>query len=233
MDKAKDWIKRNHVELHMQVNGTWEYISPARAPGRLVSWGYPEGSKVFVWINDTFLMTFVKYNNVYATWENPATRPPLQTRLLQRTEKELFPVYRQLHDIFKGNPFVLDNDLEAMGMPPRPTGGHTPVPPPKTIPTLEFEHPGTGVVEVHFRDKEVENKAKPHGVHGVELLYGLLDHVPESLDELTRSAFDTHTPCQLVFGFENVGKTLYIAARWESTRGDKGLWSNIYHELVS
>jgi hypothetical protein len=219
--------------LHVQVNQTWEYISPARSPGRLEGFGFPAESKIYKWINGEFLTGFVGYNSVYAGWENPATRPPLQTQLLVETEELFLPLYRQLHDVFKGSQFVTNNDLVAMGMPRRPEGGRSPVPPPKTVPTLEFDHPGTGVVEVHFRDKEVENKAKPRGVHGVELLYGLLDHQPVSIDELTRSAFDTHTPCRLVLGFENVGKTLYIAARWESTRGDKGIWSDIYHVLVS
>jgi hypothetical protein len=219
----------------MQVNRTWDYISPARSPGRLVAFGFPEESKVFKWINDEFLKGFVSYNSVYAAWENPTTRPPLQTQLLEKTEKEvMIPLYRQLHGFFKGNLFVSDNDLEAMGMPHRPAGGgNPPVPPPKTIPDLVIKHPSKGIVEVHFHDEDAEKKAKPHGVHGVELLYALLDHAPASLDELTRSAFDTRTPCRLTFGFEEVGKDLYIAARWENTRGEKGPWSDFYHTVLS
>jgi hypothetical protein len=212
---------------------TWDHISPARSPGRLVSFGFPEESKIYKWVNDEFLTVFVSYNSVYAAWENPATRPPMQTKLLTEKETELLPLYRQLHDTLKGSQFVTNNDLEAMGMPRRPEGGHTPVPPPLTLPALVIKHPSKGIVEVHFHDEDTENKAKPHGVHGVELLYALLDHAPASLDELTRSAFDTHTPCRLTFGFEEVGKDLYIAARWENTRGEKGPWSDFYHTVLS
>jgi hypothetical protein len=222
------------MDLHVQVNDTWDYISPARSPGRLEAFGFPAESKLYKWINSDFVPAMVNYNSVYAAWENPATRPPMQTKLLTETEEAFLPLYRQLHDAFKGSQFVTNNDLEAMGMPRRPAGGgKPPLPPPKTIPTLEFEHPGTGVVEVHFHDKEAENKAKPRGVHGVELLYGFLDHAPASRDELTRSAFDTRTPYVFEFGLEDVGKSLYIAARWENTRGEKGHWSDVYHVLVS
>jgi hypothetical protein len=218
----------------MQVNQTWDYISPARSPGRLVSFGYTEESKIFKWINNEFLMGFVSYNSVYAGWENPATRPPLQTQLLEKAEKDLLPLYRILYAFFKGNLFVSDNDLESMGMPKRNAGGaKPPVPLPLTVPDLDIEHTSEGVVEVHFHDKGSKGRAKPHGVHGVELLWGLLDHAPESREELTRSAFDTRTPYRFEFGVEELGKHLYIYARWENTRGEKGPWSGLYHVLIS
>jgi hypothetical protein len=231
--KDRDWIKSSHVDLHIQVNGTWEHISPARSPGRLESFGYLPESKIYKWINGEFLTVFVSYNSAYAGWENPATRPPLQTQLLMAKEEELRPVYRQLHDFFRGNLFVSDNDLEAMGMPKRPAGEHTPVPPPVTIPGLDIERPSEGVVLVHFHDKGSTRRAKPHGVHGIEILWGVLDHAPASRDELTHSAFDTRTPYRFEFGVEEVGKHLYLYARWENTRGEKGPWSEVYHTMIS
>jgi hypothetical protein len=230
----KDWIKSNHTDLHLQVNDMWDYISPARSPGRLEAFGFPAESKLFKWINSDFVPALVNYNSVYAEWENPATRPAMQTKLLTETEEAFIPLYRLLHDAFKGSQFVTNNDLEAMGMPRRPSGGaNPPLPPPVTVPGLKIERPSQGVVLVHFQDTDSPGKAKPRGVHGIELLWGFLDHEPTSREELTRSAFDTRTPYRFEFGLEDVGKHLYIFARWENTRGEKGPWSEVYRTIVS
>jgi hypothetical protein len=218
----------------MQVNRTWEYIDPERAPGRLATYGYPEGTRIHDWIHDEFLTALTTYNPVYEAWEKPATRSPLQTHLLQETEAALKPSYRHLFAFLRGNLFVSDNDLEAMAMPRRRAGsGHARVPVPATVPDLRFEHPSEGVVEVHFRDETTLHKARPRGVHGIELLWGLLDHEPATRDELPRSAFDTRTPYRFSFDLEDIGKHLYIYARWENTRGEKGPWSTLYRALIS
>jgi hypothetical protein len=214
---------------------TWDYISPARSPGRLEAFGFPAESKLFKWINSDFVPALVNYNSVYAEWENPVTRPAMQTKLLTETEEAFLPLYRQLHDDFKASQFVTNNDLEAMGMPRRPSPGpNPPLPPPDTVPSLKFERPSEGIVLVHFRDAEAENsKAKPRGVHGIELLWGLCEQPPTSHADLTRSAFDTRTPYRFEFGMEDVGRHLYIAARWENTRGEKGPWTTVHSTMIS
>jgi hypothetical protein len=229
----EDWIKRTHVDFYMQVNQTWEYIDPVKAPGRLESFGYPGISKIHEWINGEFREVLEAYRPVYALWENPATRTALMTPGLVKAEETVKPVYRELYGFFKGNRFVSDNDLQAMAMPRRAEGGRSPVPVPSGVPHLDIYHPSEGVVEVHFKDKRSVHRAKPRGVHGVEFLWGLLDRPPVSRDELTRGAFDTRTPYRFVFGIEEVGKSMYIAARWENTRGAKGPWSELYQTMIS
>jgi hypothetical protein len=209
------------------------YLNPTEERVKLTDFGYPPGSKIAVMITNDFLLPLSRYNTTYARWKDLETRTRAVEVDLETAEKGLREAYRMVYGLFKGNPLVLDTDLVVMGMPRRHAGGGSPMPPPSTIPALEIEHPGEGVVLVHFHDKEAENKAKPRGVHGIEFLYSILDHPPTSRDELTRSAFDTRTPYEFAFGLEELGKSLYITARWENTHGEKGKWTEVYHAVIS
>jgi hypothetical protein len=229
----KDWMEKNRELFHVQVNRTVSYINPTEERAKLTDFGYPPGGKIAVMITNDFLLPVSRFNARYTDWLNLDTRTKVVEVALEAAEKEARAAYRMVHGLFKGNPLVLDEDLVVMGMPRRHSGGNTPVQPPKSIPALEIDRPSTGVVVVHFHDKEVEHKAKPRGVHGIEFLYGILDHPPTSRDELTRGAFNTRTPHHFTFGMESAGKDLYITARWENTRGEKGPWSELYHTLIA
>jgi hypothetical protein len=86
---------------------------------------------------------------------------------------------------------------------------------------------------VHFHEHGKKSNAKPFGVHGPECLYGIGDTAtPLTLEQLTKSVFDTHTPLVLEFGDAERGKFVSIAMRWENTRGQKGTWSEIVTVVV-
>jgi hypothetical protein len=88
------------------------------------------------------------------------------------------------------------------------------------------------VVKIAFSDAESEGRAKPYGVHGAEFIYGILDTPPTQWNELTLSAFDTRSPLRLSFENSQRRRTLYFAARWENTRGEKGPWSEIQNTSI-
>jgi hypothetical protein len=87
-------------------------------------------------------------------------------------------------------------------------------------------------VEVDFFDAETGQKAKPKGVHGVEIKWRMLDIPPSTVEELIYSAFDTRTPFTLEFEENERGRTIYFALRWENTRGEKGPWSDISSAII-
>ncbi|MDR0668043.1 MAG: hypothetical protein LBF90_05435, partial [Prevotellaceae bacterium] len=103
---------------------------------------------------------------------------------------------------------------------------------PTTYVSSTVELPGPGRVIIHFRDAGSDRKAKPHGVHGAEIAWGLLDARPEDPTELPHSSFDTHSPFTLDFEGHDRHKTLYFALRWENTIGEKGPWNDIEETVV-
>jgi hypothetical protein len=60
-------------------------------------------------------------------------------------------------------------------------------------------------------------------------LYRTLKANPKvtNADRLSNSAFDTGSPAILIFTGDDSGRTVYLALRWENTRGEKGPWSDI------
>jgi hypothetical protein len=185
-----------------------------------------------IWYDTTFTSSFNVFSSAFGAWLDPATRTKLITVHLKAAESTFKPVYRQLASMLKGNPLVTDEDLVAMGLPERNSGGGGHNPPPTTYVSTTVELPGPGRMIIHFRDADSGHKAKPRGVHGAEIRWGVLDTRPVDVEELPQSSFDTHTPFTLDFAMHDRGKTLYFALRWENTTGEKGPWSDIEEAII-
>jgi hypothetical protein len=81
----------------------------------------------------------------------------------------------------------------------------TPTPPPSTIPELKLDNSVIRQISVHFKDAGSGKRGKPAHVHGIELRWAVLDNPPHSVEDLTKSAFDTaspYPPCQNVITTE-------------------------------
>jgi hypothetical protein len=103
---------------------------------------------------------------------------------------------------------------------------------PETYPEAEGDTSVLRQVTIRFWDSATKKRGKPHGVHGAEIRWALLDRAPESVDELTASDFDTASPFTLKFGEADRGKRLYFCLRWESNTNLKGPFGEIYSSVV-
>jgi hypothetical protein len=173
------------------------------------------------------------YVTAYAAWVNPATRTPLAVVAMNEAEKMFTSYYRKLYNLMNGNVQVTDVDLEAMGFPKRRTGKRSPSPVATNAP--EFGITPLAGFRLHidyYPAGAAHKKGKPRGQHGVEIRW-MFSEVPVSEPEsLLNSVFDTASPATLTFSGNDQGRTLYLAMRWENTRGEKGPWSYIERALV-
>jgi hypothetical protein len=108
----------------------------------------------------------------------------------------------------------------------------TPVKAPTTCPEFMIDTVVIRCLSILFWELGSKSKAKPHGVHGAEIRWAILDHAPVSVEELIHSNFDTSSPFKLTFDESERGKAVYICLRWESTRGEKGPWSEIVMAII-
>jgi hypothetical protein len=129
------------------------------------------------------------------------------------------------------NPAVTDEDKTAMGLPVHKTT-HTPVSVPTTAPQL-FINTGTRRrFTITYQDEGSDRRGKPHGVHGVEVRWAILEHPPAVISELVNSAFDTKPPLTIDFEEHERGKKVFLCGRWEIQReGAKGLFGAIEERL--
>ncbi|MDR2086381.1 MAG: hypothetical protein LBP72_04315 [Dysgonamonadaceae bacterium] len=189
------------------------------------------------WFSSTLVSARKAWETAWAAYNsNPAERTQSMTFAKNATRKVYEPMLRQLCTLLIGNPNVTDADLETMGIVGRRQGKHyPPVPVPTDVPDFRIEQAPGHRLLVHFHAHEQEREssaAKPHGVHGAELIYSVLETPPTSYDNLTKSAFDTASPYTFTFDLPDTGKTLYVAVRWENSRGEKGPWSNIQSAII-
>jgi hypothetical protein len=224
-----DWLPKNHEDLFDQLQQIWTYISEQENRMRMGLDG-----KVSSWLDTEFANDLYAFTSAFEAWKDKSNRTPRITQRLKETEVKMRPTYRILYTGFlKENPFVTNEDLNAMGLPLRLEGRHPePVPIPLSVPSATIEPGSAGVLIIHFRDGDSKSRAKPKGIHGVEILWAILDEVPKDWSLLTNRSFDTRTPLRLSFDGLQRGKSFYCTLRWENTRGEKGPWSDILFAII-
>ncbi|MDR1099908.1 MAG: hypothetical protein LBL28_05440 [Treponema sp.] len=108
----------------------------------------------------------------------------------------------------------------------------TPIPEPSTFPEAEPDTSVIRQVTIHFWDSGTKKRGKPHGVHGAEIRWALLDHPAASVNELVNSDFDTASPFTLTFDETQRGQRLYFCLRWETPTNHKGPFGEIYSAII-
>ncbi|MDR1211273.1 MAG: hypothetical protein LBK40_03475, partial [Spirochaetaceae bacterium] len=105
--------------------------------------------------------------------------------------------------------------------------------PPHTVPVLKARAGNPREVVIEYWDAEGGGRGKPEDVHGIEVLWVILDHEPVRDAEFTHSAFDTRSPLTLIFDEADRGKRVYMVGRWEIEReGLKGPLGEIVSAFI-
>jgi hypothetical protein len=223
MTASKDWLKQGHEELYDQATVTFLYLGDMSNRIRI---GLGSETIQGKWYDTKFVPSYFDFQTAFEDWRDPSQRSPLKIETLNDRENEFRPIYRQLYTSFlKSSPFVTDEDLISMDMPPRHVGSH-PSPVAKKAPEYYDD------TSVHRQLGLYIKGAKPEGQHGVEVRWAILDEPPTTVEELIHSSFITHSPLILTFDENQRGKKVYFCLRWENTRGEKGPWSDIFNAII-
>jgi hypothetical protein len=202
-----------------------ETISSAAVTNQ-INWGLDAN-----WLFNELVPRKSRWVNAYTVYLPKATRTPLMTFEKNESRKEYEPRLQQLIKILQSSTLVTDDERREMGIyvpPPH----HSPNPPPETVVEFEVDTHVLRHLSLHFHDAGSTSKAKPHGVHGAEVRWGIRETPPAEVDDLTQSSFDTRTPFTLEFKESERGKTVYFCLRWENTTGRKGPWSEIVSAII-
>ena len=128
------------------------------------------------------------------------------------------------------NKQMRDEDKLVYGIRPpdrTPTTGGAP----ESYPEAEADTSVIRQVTINFWDSATKKRGKPHGVHGAEIRWALLDHTPASEDELVNSGFDTASPFTLKFDESQRGQRLYFCLRWETNTNLTGTLYEIHAQI--
>jgi hypothetical protein len=213
-DSEFDKFSKNIVYyVSMKTSGTppaWDHIPPAAVQG--LQTGY------------------AAWNAAYEPTKAPHT--PVQTAEKNRVRKVFQKNLREFVNQFLRYPPVTNEDRDNMGIPNKKDKGG-PVQVPDTSPLLIINTGTRRRIIIGYKDEKSGRRGKPKGVHGIAVNWAILDHPPESIDELNNFAFDTNPPLTLSFDESQRGKHIYMAAAWEIEReGEKGPYSAIVEAVI-
>jgi hypothetical protein len=172
----------------------------------------------------TFETAFIKYKD--------PNHGKLDTAAKNEAKEDYIQAVRDFVKGYLYNPAVSDLDRLSMEVPSEHHAPASPVPDPTTVPEAEVELSLIRWLIIHYRDKGSKSKAKPHGIHGAEIRWGVSDRPLKDPNEMPHSDFDTASPFKLEFTEQDRGKMVYFGLRWENTRGRKGPWSEVYSAIV-
>ncbi|MDR1896627.1 MAG: hypothetical protein LBR10_07550, partial [Prevotellaceae bacterium] len=172
------------------------------------------------------------YNTEYGLWLNPATSTPLVLDDLKDAENAFFPVYRDFYGMVKASPLVTNADLEGMGFSPRPDGSRSHHPVNKMFININVIPFGAYILKIAFENRDTGSSVIPYYLAGAIIFFRVSDTPVTDPNELTQFVLATRSPYKLVFDPSQRGKYVYIAARWQNKRGEKGHWSEIICVVV-
>jgi hypothetical protein len=214
-------MPKGRLELLRQAKKVTEVTD-----ANLVLFGWQETTVAGKYYQAFFDGPFTTFKNAVEAWEDPATRTPVIIEKVIEAEKVFIPAYREIYAALKANKSVLNHHLEAMTLPPRPTNEHSPAPVATNPPAFEISPLPAFRLKVDFFPYGVsEKRGKPAGQHGAEIKWGFSEVPVYDAEKLEHSSFDTASPFILTFSGDDSGRKLYVALRWENSRGLKGPWS--------
>ena len=126
---------------------------------------------------------------------------------------------------------VTNVDRAALGLPIH-DNTKTPIGVPTTLPTIVIDISNPRHISLRIHDQDSHSEAKPHGVNGAVVAWGILDTPPARQRDLPHTFLATHSPYTMEFEEDERGKTLYIALCWQNGKGQRGPWSNIEKTII-
>jgi hypothetical protein len=219
-----------YIENRDQAQRTLSYIEN---PEHRDDLGFAKTTKAGKFLDNEALPKFRRLDSAVNIWKPEETRNAMIIREVKSAQEDFIPAYRTIYNMLKGSLDVTDEDLQSMGLPPRPSKDRKPSRIEEEAPDYEVDTSVQGAVTLYFFKKgQKRGSAKPDGQHGVECNTYVGTEIPKSWKDLNESWFSTRLKLVLKFKYEQRGQTLSFAIRWENKRGQKGPWSLIFSVII-
>ena len=215
----KDYIPKKDSEL-----ASWSANFTAGVTSNAQAWE----------ITSQELASLQTANTTFAALHAQADSPAKNSIIVAEkntARKVLIAEIRALVNFRLRNPIITNAQRIALGLNVKDTTVSN-IPVPTTRPELSIEVLDYRRLKIVFHEYGTTSKAKPHGMSGAFIVYGVLSAAPSTIADLNRSLLATKTPHVLEFNEDERGKHLYVAICWQNTKGEKGPWSEIEQAII-
>jgi hypothetical protein len=176
-----------------------------------------------------FFAALGAWTTAYEATKVPHT--PVQTAEKNRVRKISQKNLRDFINRFLRHDPVTAADRARMGIREH-DNIRTPIGVPQTRPEFSIVVKDIRRLALPFRDQGSASKARPYGMSGAVVRWGVQDAPPAKPEKLPSSKLATRTPFILNFTEEERGKTVYIAMCWQNEKGDIGHFSEIQSAII-
>jgi len=211
---AKDFMPKNKDVFNNFSEDLLDYVSSKATDWEHIYEKELSGLKK---LQDDFKKAFADFRSSDSTKNKTS---------LKTAQANFTKALRNFIKFYLYNPLVTDADRDKMKIPNRSSV--------RTSRTVVLELVefvirviDVGLLSVDFWVKGSESKAKPRGYDGAIIRWGILDHPPESIEELTNFSTASRRLHRLSFNKEDEGKIVYFTMTWQNARSVLGKWSPI------
>jgi hypothetical protein len=229
MATNRKWFPGARIEQNKMITKTHGFMA-VESNRTLI--GFGTQTPMGVWYDTSYVPKESAYLTAYQTWDNPATNSRMALDNLKTAEGEFFPLYREFYALVKPSSLVSDATFEALGFPPRPTGGHSSHPVDKLFIDINVNPAGRLALLVSFKERDSGSSTIPYYLTGAVIYYEVSDKPVTNPNHLSKSRLASHSPFELMLDPEQRSLTLSVAARWQNRRGELGPWSEIVTVIV-
>jgi hypothetical protein len=182
------------------------------------------------WITNIFNTARNKWETAWENHQDKAQRSMLITFEKNNARTAYEPLLRSIVNLLKTNTFISIEERAEIDIFPRKRKSH--IKEPTTCPDIAIIIKNIGMITISYYDRYSLSHAKPYGVHCIELKWEILENPPHNPDELTHSEFATSSPFTIQFPGKDRGKTVWMCARWQNTKGKHGAWSYFHNAII-
>ncbi|MDR2139737.1 MAG: hypothetical protein LBP50_09340 [Tannerella sp.] len=226
---TKSWFPASRKGRNALIMKTTEFTS---VEDNRIQIGFGPATPLGAWYGTTYSPGLIAYDTAYRIWNSPATSTPLALDNLKDAENLFFPVYREFYGTVKASPLVTNAHLEAMGFPPRTSGGRSPHPVDRTFIDLILKPLGNLTLSVGFVNRDTGSSIIPYYLTGAVIYYAVGEAPVSDQNALPHSRLASRSPFELIFNPTERGLTVSLAARWQNRRGELGPWSEIVTAII-
>jgi hypothetical protein len=170
-------------------------------------------------------------NTAYDMARDKATRSKIDISIRNEAITKSQKTIRKLINFYVvGNPEATPTDYEALNIPKQ--GYHPPLSLPDYAPKIRRIMTSNLGIDIIIIDSKTGKPTIPEGVKAIEIFIQRDGEPPKEIPKMSEYKMATSARIHLQFDFDDELKIIYLAFRWVGTRGDFGIWSEIYKTAV-
>ncbi|HEX8072219.1 MAG TPA: hypothetical protein VF546_19895 [Pyrinomonadaceae bacterium] len=161
----------------------------------------------------------------YSNWTTKRGEADAARQAKDDAREEVEAAVRARVRLIQADDTVPDATRHVLGLPVH-LQTRTPTPAPTTRPVVQVDAAQRLRHTINFTDEATPNsRRKPDGVRGCEIWVKVGGPAPADPAELRFLALDSATPYVVEYDGAEAGQVAHYMARWLSTRGEPGPWS--------